>query len=170
MTFRARAALFAAAFASLAFASGCTHVIQPEGPTGKPAFEVGTGEGEFDTLGPSVAVPINYGIQGGTHIWFAARCKNLGPNAALTYSITDANGAVVSTEQSVMLPSDPGDDGWRTVAGLTAFIDGTVPVTSGMTVVFHGHIEDDDGHVLDATGDAVVDGSAQPGGGAEYDG
>lgn len=155
MSFRAFA--FAAALAVLAFAGGCSRNVVYKGP---PAFEVGTGDGDFEPLGPGATVPINYGPQGGEHIWFAARCRGVGAKVALTYGIVDDQGNVVSSEQNTAIPDDDTDDeGWRIVSSLTAFVD--TYVVEGTRVVFRGHIEDDEGHALDATAETVVEGSIE---------
>jgi hypothetical protein len=123
---------------------------------------VGTGDGAFEALGPGVKVPINYGSQGGEHIWFAARCRGFGGSVVLTYSIVDAQGKEVSSAQEAVIPDDRDDEGWRVVTSLTAFIaDGpeAAPVEDGTHLVFHGHAADEQGHASDATGEAVVKGS-----------
>lgn len=123
------------------------------------AFEVGTGVAAFEPLTADTAVPINYGLQGGSHLWFAARCKGLGAETTLTYSIEDTHGDVVSDESEIQLPSEPDADGWRTITGLTALIDDVIP--EGTRVIFRGHLEDEEGHEMDASGKAVVKGEAE---------
>jgi hypothetical protein len=151
-------ALLALALASLSFAAGCHHP-PPIDPNAKPELQVGTGDGAFEPLGAGVQVPVNYGIQGGSHIWFAARCRGMGEAAALTYGIVDDQGNVVSQEQSAMVPSDDVDDeGFRTITSLTAYLSSAPQ--PGTHVIFKGHLEDDAGHAVDATGEAVVEPSS----------
>lgn len=119
------------------------------------AFEVGTGDSEFQPLGADTTVPINHGFQGGTHIWFAARVKGLSEEITLTYSIEDTQGDVVSDEAETMIPSSADEEGWRSVSGLTALVE---DVPQGARVIFRGHLEDDAGHEMDASGEAVVKG------------
>ncbi|APR86480.1 Hypothetical protein A7982_11829 [Minicystis rosea] len=148
-------ALVALALASLSAVTGC-HQIHLD-PNAKPELQVGTGEDDFETLGTGVTVPVIYGPQGGSHIWFAARCRALGEHAVLDYSLEDEQGNVVSGPQQVMLPDDPDDDeGWRTLTGLQAFVG---DLGEGMHLTFKGHVDDSIGHTLDASGEATVHGS-----------
>jgi hypothetical protein len=156
MSFR-RALLLAAVAASLAFASGCVHHVEPSPAPSAPTLEVGTGDDEFDPLGAGVKVPLNYGFQGGEHIWFAARVSGVGAQAVLTYGIVDEQGNVISNQQQAMLPDDADDQGWRTLTSLQAFVD--APVNEGAHVIFVGHVADAQGHELDATAPAMVFGS-----------
>lgn len=151
--------------ASLAFASGCdpasdtgpqpTPVVKYP-PSGELALEVGTGTDAFQALGPDARVAINYGPQGGQHIWFAARCHGAGSPATITYSIEDEQGGIVSTQQQTVVPSDPQQDGWRAVTGLTAFLNIDPGTVMDKKVVFKAHLEDDYGTSLDAPGEATV--------------
>ncbi|MFT3772900.1 MAG: hypothetical protein QM820_46535 [Minicystis sp.] len=152
MTFRAALVL---AFASLSMVAGCKpHFVDPNA---KPELQVGTGDGEFEPVGPKVPVPVNYGPQGGEHIWFAARCRGVAADPVLTYSIVDDQGNVVSAEQSIVISDDDIDDqGFYVISSLTAFIDDTVSIPAGTHLVFHGHLEDTAGHVLDASAEAIL--------------
>jgi len=61
------------------------------------AVLLGTGEDEFEAIS-SKGVPINYGNQGGQHIWLGLSCKNLGPRVAARFKITDvATGIEITT-------------------------------------------------------------------------
>jgi hypothetical protein len=151
--------------ASLAFASGCAPALDTDprptpivkyAPSGELALEVGTGTGAFEALGPDTRVAINYGPQGGQHIWFAARCHGAGSPATITYSIEDEEGGIVSAEQQTVVPSDPQQDGWRAVTGLTAFLNIDPDTVMDRKVVFKAHLEDDYGTSLDAPGEATV--------------
>lgn len=153
--------LLALAFASLAVVAGCKDPV-PYNATAKPELQVGTGDGDFEALTAGATVPINYGPQGGSHIWFAARCRGVAENAALTYSIVDDEGNVIAPEQStVMYGDDIDDQGFRWISSLTAFVEG--PAGEGTRLVFHGHIEDDAGHAADGAGQAVVEGFEEGG-------
>jgi hypothetical protein len=158
-----RLALFG--LASLAFASGCGPAADTEpqptpvrkyAPSGELALEVGTGEGAFEALGPDTQVALNYGVQGGQHIWFAARCRGAGSPATMSYSIEDEQGGIISNEQRTVMPSDPEQDGWRTVTGLTAFINVDLGTVKSNKVVFKAHLEDAYGTSLDAPGEATL--------------
>ncbi|MFO0755468.1 MAG: hypothetical protein U0359_03200 [Byssovorax sp.] len=149
-----------------ALSTGCGPVdpIAPEPPapykpSGTLAFEIGTGEGGFQALTPTTEVPLNYGPQGGEHIWFAARCKGAGSPARVHYSIVDVAGDFVSTEKLLVLPAEGDAEGWRVEAGTTAFIDGNAPLMNGMKLFFKGHLDDDYGTSLDATAEAVLTGA-----------
>ncbi len=161
----AHLALSALSLASLALAAGCGPVdpIAPEPPTpfkpnGPLGFEVGTGEGSFRSLSDDAEVSVVFGPQGGEHIWFGARCQGAGSPARVTYSIVDFTGAFVSTEKKLVLPAEADHHGWRSEAGVTAFIDGSAPLVDGMKVIFHGHLEDDYGTSMDATAEGVLTG------------
>ena len=72
---------------------GCGPGIDPnlEKPCdqrGPAAVTVGTGEEEFQPISAS-GVRVNYGDQGGSHIWIGLSCKNLGPKAILSYGVRD---------------------------------------------------------------------------------
>jgi hypothetical protein len=158
-----RLALFG--LASLALASGCAPGIDTDpqptpvvrySPSGKLALEVGTGTGAFEALGPDATVALNYGAQGGQHIWLAARCRGAGSPATITYSIEDEQGGIVSRERQTVVPSVPQQDGWREVTGLTAFLDIDPGTVMNKKVVFKAHLEDDYGTSLDAPGEATV--------------
>ena len=148
---------------ALALASGCGPVdpIEPTPPapfepSGKLGFEIGTGDGSFKAIEPGAKVELQYGAQGGQHIWFSARCQGAGSPAKVRYSITDAQGLFVSVEKQTVLPADPDGEGWRSVGGMTAFIDGNAPLSDGMKLVFRGHLEDDYGTELDAMSEAML--------------
>lgn len=151
--------------AALAFASGCDPAIDTDpqptpivkyAPSGELALEVGTGDGAFEALGPDTRVAIIRGSQGGQHIWFAARCHGAGSPATITYSIEDEQGGIVSAEQQTVVPSDPQQDGWRAVTGLTAFLYIDPGTVMNKKVVFKAHLEDDYGTSLDAPGEVTV--------------
>lgn len=62
----------------------------------RPAREVipGTGEDQFVPLdqGP---IPIEYGDQGGSHLWFSVRLRGFGPDAAIQLAVIDADDPAV---------------------------------------------------------------------------
>ncbi len=68
---------FFVALASLSAVVGVrsSHVIDPNA---EPELQVGTGDDEFEAPGRWVSVPLNFDPQGGEHIWFAARFRDLG--------------------------------------------------------------------------------------------
>jgi hypothetical protein len=176
MTFLRRACLALAALASLAVSIGCIAPTPPGPapdpqptpdpmakypPSGKLALEVGTGDGTFTPLADGMQVDVNYGPQGGEHIWLAVRCKGAGSPANITYRIDDEDGNVVSDVQQATAPSKQGQDGWRSMTGLTAFLDVDPASVAGKKVVFKAHLDDSYGSWLDAKGEALV----QDGGG-----
>jgi hypothetical protein len=158
-----RLALFG--LACLAFASGCGAAGDTDPPPapvahyppgGELALEVGTGEGAFEVLGPETRVTLNYGAQGGQHIWLAVRCHGAGSPATINYSIEDEQGGAVSNEQRTVVPSEAQQDGWRGVNGLTAFINVDTATLGNKKVVFKAHLDDDYGSSLDAQGEATL--------------
>lgn len=151
--------LFLGLLASAPLAAGC-HEPTPL-PAGA-AFEVGTGDQEFQALDGGTAVPINHGFQGGTHIWFSARFKGIDPIAALTYVIEDEEGNEIGDEQEAMIAEEADADGWHTATGLTALVDEDTP--QGLHVVLRGYLEDESGHEMEARGKAVVKGEELDGG------
>ena len=77
------------------------------------AVILGTGEDDFEAV-PERGVRINYGNQGGQHIWLALSCKNLGPRVAARFKITDVETGIEITApglvQAIDLEYDVTDD------------------------------------------------------------
>lgn len=57
------------------------------------AVIIGTGEDEFTPF-PGSGVPLNFGNQGGEHIWLGLSCKNLGPKVTAYLKITDVETGI----------------------------------------------------------------------------
>lgn len=74
------------------------------------AVIIGTGEDEFEAV-TSAGVPINYGNQGGQHIWIGLSCKNLGPRVAAHFKITDLETGIELTEHGLAQAVDLEYDG-----------------------------------------------------------
>ena len=64
------------------------------------AVLLGTGEDEFQAIS-SAGVRVNFGNQGGQHIWLGLSCKNLGPRVAAHFKITDVATGIEITEHGL---------------------------------------------------------------------
>src|SRR5947209_6948520 len=70
-------------------------------PAGVPAVEVGTGQETFIALGDGDAVPIIHGLQGGYHVWGAARASNLAASQLhLVFTLARVDGAAPSSTRT----------------------------------------------------------------------
>ena len=107
-----RISFFALIIATLAL--GCGPGPNPNlGPCsarGPGAVILGTGEDEFQTV-PSEGVRLNFGNQGGEHIWLALSCKNLGPRVTAFFKITDVETAIEITRHGLAQAMDLEYDG-----------------------------------------------------------
>lgn len=74
------------------------------------AVIIGTGEDDF-TLMPSAGVPVNYGSQGGQHIWLGLSCKNLGPKVTVYLKITDVETGIELSQHGLAVAVDLEYDG-----------------------------------------------------------
>lgn len=120
----------------------------------RPAREVipGTGEDEFRSLDDNKA-SIEFGDQGGAHIWFAVQMRGFGPNASIEFGITDpADPGVVYSGplfESQKLKYDSGEEA-SLATGLFAFVYGydettmmESPDPSGKEVLFWAQVTDE---------------------------
>lgn len=120
----------------------------------RPAREVlpGTGEEEFRSLDDNPLF-VEYGDQGGTHIWFAVRLHGFGPNATIQFGITDAqdpaviySGPLVEAQKLEYNAEEKASE----ARGLFAFLEAydevsmtTRPLPSGKTVVLWADVSDE---------------------------
>ena len=74
------------------------------------AVTLGTGEEEFERV-PSDGVRLNFGSQGGQHIWLALSCKNLGPRVTAFFKITDVETGLEITRHGLAQAIDLEYDG-----------------------------------------------------------
>lgn len=101
-------------FTIAALALGCGPGPDPNlgpCPTRKPgAVVLGTGEDDFTPI-PSAGVPINYGMQGGQHIWLGLSCQNLGPRVTARFKITDVETGIELSQPGLAQALDLEYDG-----------------------------------------------------------
>jgi hypothetical protein len=74
------------------------------------AVIIGTGEDDF-TVMPAAGVPINYGSQGGQHIWLGLSCQNLGPKVTVYLKITDVETGLELSQHGLAVAVDLEYDG-----------------------------------------------------------
>lgn len=74
------------------------------------AVIIGTGENEFTPM-PGGGVPINYGMQGGEHIWLGLSCKNLGPKVTAYFKITDVETGIEISQHGLAVAVELEYDG-----------------------------------------------------------
>jgi hypothetical protein len=77
---------------------------EPSDPT-KPFVWLGTTDdsGAFREITPNQSLPVVHGVQGGTHVWGAARLYTLdGGNWTLRFALTDAAGAELGRSKQVV--------------------------------------------------------------------
>src|SRR3954470_6633861 len=97
----------------------------------KPAeVIIGTGEEEFTALGQSVEVQVGPAGQGAGsfHIWFALRCRNMGPNVLAAIGVDDVmTGQLLSPtslREAVTLQYNPAEHADE-VFGIRGFLPGS---------------------------------------------
>ncbi|MEP7124176.1 MAG: hypothetical protein ABJE95_24830 [Byssovorax sp.] len=97
---------------------------------------IGTGEDDFTPM-PSAGVPINYGSQGGQHIWLGLSCQNLGPKVTVHLKITDVETGLELSQHGLAVAVDLEYDGKGSdlAHGIYGYLGGggdpTAPDTSG---------------------------------------
>ncbi len=74
------------------------------------AVILGTGEDEFTAI-PGAGVPINYGNQGGQHIWLGLSCQNLGPKVTAYLKITDVETGIELSQHGLAVAVELEYDG-----------------------------------------------------------
>jgi hypothetical protein len=74
------------------------------------AVIIGTGEDDFTPM-PAAGVPINYGAQGGQHIWLGLSCQNLGPKVTVYLKITDVETGLELSQHGLAVAVDLEYDG-----------------------------------------------------------
>jgi hypothetical protein len=74
------------------------------------AVIIGTGEDDFTPM-PAAGVPINYGAQGGEHIWLGLSCQNLGPKVTVYLKITDVETGLELSQHGLAVAVDLEYDG-----------------------------------------------------------
>ena len=104
----------------------------------RPAREVipGTGEGSFEAA--DEPLEIQYGDQGGSHIWFGVRLRGFGPEATVTHGITHSTDPALSYsppgQERVELRYNSGEKASE-ASGMFAFLEAYDPVTGFTTPV-----------------------------------
>ena len=128
---------------------GKADICKPVG-AGAPEVLVGKGQGDYYPAEDGEVAQIEAGPQGGHHIWFAVRQKNLSRSG----SITRISGTVVDTAQeltpfSVVFTYDPDEGGYCKVYGLRFQLDDQLPIEElfGKDVDVRVKISDPDGDV-----------------------
>lgn len=64
-----------------------------------PRIEIGNDGDPFTVMAPLTEHEPEWGIQGGTHIWFSVRMNNLGPEGGITYAALDSMDGVLGSVQ-----------------------------------------------------------------------
>ncbi len=71
---------------------------------------IGTGDSEFTPF-PGGGVPLNFGSQGGEHIWLGLSCQNLGPKVIAHIKITDVATGIEISQHGLAVAVDLEYDG-----------------------------------------------------------
>jgi hypothetical protein len=156
--------LLAAALLALLGVAGCgddpgapADPGAPPPPTGPDTLEVGSGVSSFQVLGDGATVSLNYGAQGGYHIWLSVRCRACGPEVIVSYGVDEAStGELLTFQDLQMWTRLEEQDGWREAVGLTAFLNGNDPSTyTGRRVALWATV------AVEGSGDAPLEGAAE---------
>lgn len=110
---------------------GAVVTHDPDASSEPLVIEVGSGETVFEPLADGDVVELEYGIQGGYHMWAAARILEATPGGiTLTLELEDRNGPIFRQRHRRHTLEIPAD-----TVGMRALIDPDRVDTASVTVV-----------------------------------